>query len=167
MAILKAVSVKIDADTVALLTFMYHTETKTGPDNIEKTDRSKSQYRYEGRIAKIADLEAEMAKMKAAPTDPWKWPGLDAWRCSYDSDATNARGAKWIASKLKKAVDWPTGKKILDGWKASKNDYKDNRKYDQTGYTADGQPFDITLESLIKLGPGKTFSKPLTPKKKA
>ena len=51
MAILKAVSVNLDPDTVMVLTLMYHTELQSGPTAIVNAkgktsiDRSKSQYR--------------------------------------------------------------------------------------------------------------------------
>ena len=162
MAILKAVSIKIDADTIAILSFMYHTETDplTG-----KTNRAKSQYRYEGRIVKIADLQKEIEDMKAKPTDAWKWPTLEDWRCSYDCEATNARGAKWLESRIKKALDWPTAEKVLGGWKPAKNDIKESRKYDITDYVSDGNtPMSITLDALVTLGAGHTFNKVLKAK---
>ena len=170
MAILKATSVKLDNDTLMILSFMYHTEATAGENGRMKTDRSKSQYRYEGRIVKIADLQNEITEMEAKPTEAWKWPNLIDWRCSYDEDATNARGAKWLKARIKKAVDWPTGEKILNGWKASKNDYSDSRKYDLAEYVSDVNPnekFNITLESMQALGAGHTFGKILTPKRAA
>ena len=172
MAILKAISAKLDSDTVMLLTFMYHTERQSGSNAIVNAngkspiDRAKSQYRYEGRIAKIKDIEAEIAAAKADPTSPWLWPNLADWHISGKPASNRKDEANWLALKLKKAVDWPTAEKILNGWKKTTNDFKDSRKYDTTGYTADnGQNLDITLEALAALGPGHTFTKILTPKK--
>lgn len=163
MAILKAVSVKLDADTIAILSFMYHTELDPSDPAGKKKDRSKSQYRYEGRVVKIADLQNEISKMKAEPDAPWRWPTLETWRASYDNEATNKRGAKWLESRIKKALDPDIAFKVLNGWKPSKNDYKDNRKYDLLGYqTPDGNTIDITPETLPTL---TTFSKILTPKR--
>lgn len=166
MAILKAVSIKVDTDKLFILSFMYHTETIAGPDGKEKTDRSKSQYRYEGRLVTIADLQNEITNMKANPDGAWRWPTLDTWRCSYDCEATNKRGAKWLEARIKKAVDWPVGEKLLNGWKPAKDDYKDARKYDIVGYTAsNGNKIDINLDTVKALQPGDTVSKILTPKR--
>lgn len=163
MAILKAVSVKIDPDTIAILSFMYHTELDPSDPAGKKKDRSKSQYRYEGRVVKIADLQDEITKMKMEPDAPWRWPTLETWRASYDNEATNKRGAKWLESRIKKALDPDVAFKVLNGWKPSKDDYKDNRKYDLLGYqTPDGKTVDITPETLPTL---TTFSKILTPKR--
>lgn len=164
MAVLKGVSAKISPDETMVLSFMYHTELDPSDPEGKKKNRAKSQYRYEGRVVKNADLQKEIDAMRADPTAPWRWPGLDGWRISYDCEATNKRGAKWLADRLKKALDWETAKKVLDGWKRSSNDFKEGRKYDQTGYVADGKPFDITLDGLKLLGPGKTFTKVLQPK---
>ena len=172
MAILKAVSVNLDPDTVMVLTLMYHTELQSGPTAIVNSkgktpiDRSKSQYRYEGFIAKKADLEAKIADAKANPQDPWLWPNLKDFCIMGTPVSSRKDEAHWLNLKLKKAVDWPTAQKILDGWKKSTNDFKDSRKYDKTGYTTDtNQALDITLEALTALGPGHTFTKVLTPKK--
>lgn len=171
MAILKAVSVKLDPDTVLLLTFMYHTERQTGSSVILNAngkapiDRTKSQYRYEGRIAKIKDIEAEIADAKAHPTDPWLWPGLNGWQISGTPASNRKDEARWLALKLKKAVDWSTAQKIFAGWKKSSNDYKDSRKYDLVGYTLpDGKAFELTPEA-IKVAGCTTFSKICTSKK--
>lgn len=166
MAILKGISTKIDDETLMILTFMYHTEIDLTDPAQKRVNRSKSQYRYEGRIVKIAALEKEIADLQTKPTDSWKWPSLDNWRISYDNEPTCARAAKWYKSRINKATNWETCEKILNGWKASTNNYKDTRKYDISGYTTStGQTIDINLETLKTLAPGTTFSKILTPKK--
>lgn len=165
MAILKAVSMKVDPDTIAIVSFMYHTEVDPLDPVGKRKDRSKSQYRFEGRKVKIADLQAEITQMKAAPDAPWAWPNLTGWTAAYDSEAKNSRGAKWLADRIKKAKDLDTGFKILNGWKASSNDYKNSRKYELQGYKLpDGTSFDLTPEALEAL-PCTTFSKVCTPKK--
>ena len=164
MAVLKGMSAKITPDETMVLCLMYHVELDPSDPEGKRKNHAKSQYRYEGRIVKNADLLKEIEAMKASPTAPWLWPGIPDWKISYDSEATSKRGAKWLSDRLKKALDWDTAKKVLDGWKRSSNDFKDARKYDQTGYTADGKPFDITLENLKALGSGKTFTKILQPK---
>ena len=165
MAILKAVSIKVDPDTIAILSFMYHTEVDPLDPAGKRKDRSKSQYRFEGRKVKVSDLQAEIAKMKADPDAPWAWPNLPDWTASYDGEAKNSRGAKWLADRIKKAKDLDTGFKILNGWKASSNDYKNSRKYELTGYTLpDGKTLDLTPETLKALD-CTTFSKIYTSKK--
>lgn len=166
MAILKAVSCKLSNGSVMILSFMYHTELDPSDPAGKKKDRSKSQYRYEGILLTEADLQAKIAEMKADPDAPWRWPSLETWRASYDNEPTNKRGAKWLEARLKKAVNWETCEKLLNGWKPSKDDYKDNRKYDTTGYMAsNGVQIDLKEETLTALLPGTTFSKILTPKR--
>lgn len=166
MAILKGVSAKLDNGNIMVLAFMDHIELDPTDPAGKKKDRTKSQYRYEGRIVKEADLKAEVASMAAAPTEAWRWPNLENWRIGYDNEYTNGRGSRWLSSRIKKAVDWATCEKILNGWKFSSNDFKDSRKYETTGYTAsDGTAFDISATSINALPAGATFSKVLTPKK--
>lgn len=170
MAILKAVSCKLSNGNVMVLSFMYHTELDPADPAGKKKDRSKSQYRYEGIIFTEADLQAKIAQMKADPDAPWRWPSLETWRTSYDNEPTSKRGAKWLEARLKKAVDWKTCEKLMAGWKPSKNDFKDSRKYDTTGYMvangpSTGQLVDLKEDVLIALDPGTTFSKILTPKR--
>lgn len=166
MAILKGVIAKISPDESMVLCLMHHTELDPSDPEGKKKNHAKSQYRFEGRVVKNTDFQKEIDAMRADPTAPWRWPGLDGWRISYDCEATNKRGAKWFTDRMKKKSysDWEMTKKILDGWKNSSNDFKESRKYDQTGYVADGKPFDITLDNLKLLGPGKTFTKVLQPK---
>ena len=166
MAILKAVSCKLSNGNIVVLSFMYHTELDPSDPAGKKKDRSKSQYRYEGFLTTEADLQAKIAKMKADPDAPWRWPSLETWRASYDNEPNNKRGAKWLEARLKKAVDWETFEKLLNGWKPAKNDYKDNRKYDTTGYTsATGSTIDLTKDIFETMAPNTTFSKVLTSKR--
>lgn len=166
MAILKGISAKLGNGNIMILAFMDHVELDPADPAGKKKDRSKSQYRYEGRIIAEADLQNEIASMKNDPAQPWRWPSLDTWRIGYDNEYTNARGSKWLASRAKKAVEWPTAEKILNGWKASTNDFKDSRKYETTGYTdPSGATLDITLEAMKSLPSGATFSKVLRPKR--
>ena len=166
MAILKAVSCKLSNGNIMVLSFMYHTELDPNDPAGKKKDRSKSQYRYEGIVLTEADLQAKTTAMKADPDSPWRWPSLETWRASYDNEPTNKRGAKWLEARLKKAVDWKTCEKLLNGWKPAKDDYKDNRKYDIAGYTAsDGSQIDLKEDVLLALKPGTTFSKVLAPKR--
>ena len=72
VTILKAQSVKLDNDTVLVLTYMYHTADKEA----RKAGTDKSFYRYEGRIAKIADLKSEIHDLMqdAVALKPYVWP---------------------------------------------------------------------------------------------
>lgn len=165
MAILKGLSIKLDDENIVILTFMYHTEFD---QTMQKKDRSKSQYRFEGRKLKIADLQTEINKMTENPTEYWRWPTLDQYKINYAGEITNRRGARWLTARLAKAVDWQTAEMLLNGYKISSKDYKDSRKYEITGYTdSNGNQFDITLDALVALEPGTTFSKILTPKRAA
>ena len=165
MSILKGVSAKVNDDTLMILAFMYHVELDPSDPEGKRKNRSKSQYRYEGRIVKVDTLKEEIQAMKANPDAPWRWPSLPDWRTSYDNEPNNKRGAKWLEARIKKAVDWPTFEKLLNGWKPSSNDYKDSRKYEVQGYTCNNSPLDITLDSIKALAPNTTFTKVLTPKR--
>lgn len=118
---------------------------------------------------KEADLKAEIEEMRKDVNmlEDWKWPSksMNEWVVSY-FDMTNSRGAKWLSDRIKKAKSFEDGMKVLDGWKPSKNDYKDSRKYHRTGYVLDdGTPVDLT-EDFFKTAGTCTFSKVLLPKRK-
>lgn len=157
MAILKGTSVKLDDDNILILAFMYHTE---------KGDRSKSEYRYEGRIMKIADLKAEIAAYEADPTASWKWPNLDQWDIAYDRKSNNERAAKWFKARLSKALpDWDTFIRLCrDGIKVRQDGSEkssENAKYDLVEYVMDNERFDITTLEDALTRVGKNFSKKL------
>lgn len=160
MALIKACSIKTAPDTVVIIAEMYHTEKNP---TTNKVDRSKSEYRYEGRAVSVADLQTEIKDMEAKPTDFWKWPNLPDWKMLYCKSDLNSRGAKWLDDKLKKAVSLENGLKILDGAKRNihtgEYDPKPSCKYDLTGYTMNGQSFSLTADALKALKPGDTFSK--------
>lgn len=171
MAILKALSAYIDNDNIMLLTLMYHTEPHSGPDTIlapngkAPVNHTKSWYKYYGRIIKKADLDNMIADAKAHSTDEWFWPNEPDFAIAGHTKSSRADEANWLRLKAKKAVDWPTAEKILNGWKRASNDFKDSRKYPTTGYTTDtGKTLDLTLENLKALGPNHTFTKALTKK---
>lgn len=169
MAIIKACSFKLDADTTAIVAEMYHTEKDPATN---KVNRKKSEYWYCGRILKNTDLQAEIAAMNANPTANWKWPNLDQkWNILYCWEDINERGAKWLKDKMSKAVDIELGMKLLAGAKKNRigeYEIKDSAKYETLGYTADdGSTIDLTAESIKKLGAGHWFMKKVEPKRKA
>ena len=133
ISLFKGVATMLDPDTIFTLAYFVHTEAKM---------RDKSEYIYVGRIDKVNDLKAEIADMAtdAKKLDYWKWKALSNYEfVSYDGNETNARGAKWLSMRIKKAVDWDTFCKILDGWKETKQAYSDNAKYASVDYvTEDG-----------------------------
>ena len=131
ITLMKGVSAKLDADTIFTLGYFVHTEPKA---------RDKSEYVYVGRIDKVADLEAEIAEMNKDENKlaKWTWKGLPNYQSIvYDVSDTNARGAKWLKTRMNKAVDWETFCKIVDGWKANKNEYSPNAKYVSENYMSD------------------------------
>lgn len=126
----KGISTKLDDDTVFILAYLVHTEEK---------NRGKSEYIYAGRIEKIDTIKAEIDDMKsdAKCVDKWTWKNLPKYTSvSYTAD-TNKCGAKWLNSRLRKAVDWDTFCKLLDGWKETKKAFNDNAKYVSVDYVAD------------------------------
>ena len=158
LAVLKGTSVMLDPDTIMILAFMYHTE---------KGDRSKSEYRYEGRILKLADLKAEITKMENDASSMWKWPNLDEWNLAYDGQMNAGRGAKWLNCRISKAYkNWDDFMKLVrDGIKPT-GKQTNSAKYDLDGYTIDGLQFSITTAEDALKYVGKSFTKPLTPKAK-
>lgn len=156
MAVLKGTSVMLDADTILLLAFMYHTE---------KGDRSKSEYRYEGRIMRLSDLQNEIKQMEDHASEMWKWPGLQDWNLAYDGQMCAGRGAKWLNCRISKAYkNWDDFMKLIrDGIKPT-GKQTNSAKYDLDGYTLDGNPFTITTaEDALKFV-GKNFTKNLSAK---
>lgn len=159
LAILKATSFKITDDKLAIIAVLYHTEKDP---TTNKCDRSKTVWRTEGRVIDISALKAEIDTLKANPTGTWKWPNVSGWNIIYCDDGTNAKAAKWLASKLAKAVNLETGIKILNGGRKNKSgeyDIDPKCKYELEGYTCNGQTFSPTAEALVALPSGSTFSK--------
>lgn len=140
ISLMKGVSVKLDQDTVFTLGYFVHTEEHA---------RDKSEYVYVGRVDKAKDLEAEIQDLliDANRVQKWTWKGLPKYKSVvYDVDDTNARGARWLKMRLKKAVDWDMFCKVLDGWKESKKAFNDNAKYASSSYqTLDGA---VKIENL-------------------
>lgn len=147
MYILKAVSIKLADGVVFINTLQYHTE---------KGDRSKSRYRWLGRICRVDDVNAKIAELRtdAYRLGPWKWPNDPSWDGKiYYTDSDNLHQANWLRLKLMKTVDWETGVKILNGWDKKSGEYNLNKKYDTESYTTEaGELVDITdRDALVKL----------------
>ena len=147
MYILKAVSIKLADGIVFINTLQYHTE---------KGDRSKSRYRWLGRICRVDDVNAKIAELRtdAQRLEPWKWPNDPSWDGKiYYTDSDNLHQANWLRLKLMKTVDWETGVKILNGWDKKSGDYNLNKKYDTESYATEaGELVDITdKDALVKL----------------
>lgn len=153
MQILKCVSMKLDDDTVAIVTYQYHTEKnpETG-----KNDRSKSRYRWLTRVCKIADAKAAIQHMLQDDVrlTPWKWPDDPSWDGKiFTDDSTMKRGADWLAMKLKKMLPFDDAQKQLNGWQKNKNDYNKGAAYVLDGYTATNGDTGISLkdkDTLLK-----------------
>lgn len=155
ISLMKGLSVKLDNDMLFTLAYLVHTE---------KGARDKSEYLFLGRVDKTADLQAEADEMLKPENklNQWTWKGLPKYDAVvYDKDSTNARGGRWILSKIRKAVEWDEFLKIVDGWNEKKQAYNDNAKYAVENYvTEDGlQIADIrkAKDELVKLA-GKTIS---------
>lgn len=131
ISLMKGVMTKLNDDIVFTLGYFVHTEPHA---------RDKSVYLYLGRIDKLDDIKAEAAEMLKDEhrLENWTWPGLQNFNAVvYDNKITKARGAAWIQTKIKKAVDFDEFVKILDGWKETKKEYNANAKYASEDYVAD------------------------------
>lgn len=171
IAILKAASVKLDDETMMLLTYMYHT-----PEKEARKSGEKSFYRYEGRVMKIADFKAEIAELKSdeRSLQPWVWPTKSEWWkpeyfLGYDAENNNAKAAKWYQLRINKMVDWPTFLKMAkEGIKMTAKGPKTypSARYDLDSYvTEDGESLNIdSPETMLKLV-GKTFGKAMVLKR--
>ena len=169
MAILKAVSIKLDDETVFINTLQYHTE-KGDRDGQLRCDRSKSRYRWLGRVCKIADVRAKIAEFKqdANKLLPWMWPNDPSWNGKIlytDSDQTHA--GSWLRSKLNKMVDWDLGVKLLDGYDKKHDEYSVAKKYDTENYmTEDGTPISIKDKTALLARVGQNVWKEMVKKAK-
>lgn len=155
ISVMKGMTCKLTDDIVFTLAYLVHTEEK---------NRAASEYYYLGRIDKVSDLmaEAEDIGSDAKKLQKWQWKNLPKYTSTvYDCDDTNARGSRWLKTKIKKAVDWDTFCKLLDGWKEVKKAYNDNAKYPIDDYeVSDGTKIANLKEAkdvLIGLV-GKTIS---------
>lgn len=117
IAISKAVSVKLNDQTIAIIAHVYHTaDRKANPDD-------KSWYKYVGRVVDITDLKAEIEDKRsdANRLKNWEWK-CPAWPddmyFGYDRSNANSKGARWLEMRLKKALEWDDYVKVVrDGIK--------------------------------------------------
>lgn len=166
VAILKASAVRLDKDTMMLLTYMYHTAEKEARRNGE----DKSFYRYEGRVVKIEDFKKEIEDLESDTNamGTWTWPTKISdwnkdWYLAYYGDKTNKMAAKWYKLKLSKMILWD------DFINLAKNGVKNTAKgvktypsarYDLDEYeTEDGVKFNIDSPATMIGLVGKFFSK--------
>lgn len=174
VGILKAQAVKLDDDTMMLLTYMYHIAEKEARHN--GTD--KSFYRYEGRVVKIEDFKKEIAHLKQDDNcmNTWIWPTPAQdwnkdWFLGYYFDNTNKMAAKWYQLRLNKMINWETFIKLAkDGVKMTAKGPKSypTAHYDLDGYVADdGTQFNIdSVQTMLNLV-GKFFTKKIALKREA
>lgn len=156
VAISKCVSVELDKETVAIIGLMYHTANrKENPDD-------KSWYRYEGRIAKIADIRAEIEEMRKPENrmKDWKWPNREwptEWFMGYDKSNDNMKGSKFLAMKLKKMLDWETYvRQVRDGVRVLANGCE--KAYTGAKYETDDFVSDSGLSGINILDKGQLLS---------
>jgi hypothetical protein len=175
-------SAYLDKDTIFVLTYQYHTEKDQTEPSGQKNDRSKSRYRMLGRIMKKADMEEAVYRMHSDENalKPWIWPDDPSWngRILYMYDSNQKAFSNWLRLKIKKAVDWDSALKILQGYKKDSRArfakstpesekyvrLNPNSAYIVKGYTcSDGDVIDITdRETLLKkVGQNVWFEIPL------
>lgn len=154
--ILKAVTTYLTPDTLLLATYMYHSNPE---------DRKSSQYRYEVRIAKKSELEAEIADLDsdAKKLTPFCWPTVPDKIVLIDNSTNCAKASSWLRIRVKKAVPWEKYLKILDGWKYRAGKIVEqnlNARWHTTEFTAQGDPtlYDITDKDKMLSLVGKHLS---------
>lgn len=137
MQILKAVGIKLSDDAILIATAQYHTEKN--PDT-GKNDRTKSRYRWLARVCDVHKLHATVQEMlsDAHRLEEWKWPSDPSWPGKiYTRDSTKYYGGKWLAVRLKKAVEWEDGMRVFDGDRYLTGDINRGATYETEGYKAD------------------------------
>lgn len=121
MEILRAVSAKLDPETLFVVTYQYHTEKDPSDPEGKRTCKEKSRYRMLGRIEKIKDLEAKMIELGRDENrlKPWKWPDDPSWdgKILYAKDASAAGRSNWIRLKIRKAISWENLLLSMQGYK--------------------------------------------------
>lgn len=160
MVILKAVSFKLDDETMCIATYQYHVEHDEATG---KVMRAKSRYRWLARVMKIADVREQVAwhHDDCRRLEKWKWPDDPSWDgCIALNDSSNEKASAWLACRLKKLVDWEQGQKLLRGWKAREQEYSRSSAYELDDYqTEDGEMISLTDREALKKQVGKNLWK--------
>ena len=164
IAISKAVSVRLDDQTIAIIAHVYHTADKAAhPDD-------RSWYKYVGRVVRVDELEAEIATKSsdAERLKTWKW-ACPAWPddmfVGYDNSNQQSKEARWLQMRLKKALDWDSYVKLVrDGIRriAKSNAEKQfpSAAYETEAYQdSEGNSFSILDLNALTSHLGKVFWK--------
>ena len=184
MEIVRAVSVKLDEDTVLVLSYQYHTEKD--PDALphpitgkQPNNRAKSRYRMIGFVAGVKEIKSQVETLRtdAYRTKEWKWPADPNWSGSilYMKDSTNYAFANWLRLKLRKAVSWEDGQRLMRGYKKQTDKgsqdfgkyvvFTPNAVYDMKGYSCqDGSTVDLTDREALLAKKGQTLWKEIQTK---
>lgn len=160
MAILKAVTIKLDDNTRLIATLQYHTER----DDAGKIIHAKSRYRWLARVDTVENINKCIAEYKLDENKlkPWRWPNDPSWdgEILYDKSTTLGSAAKWLRLRLKKEVDYDFGIKCLDGWQKTKNAYNVTAAYDTEDYIAtDGSTVSLKDKAALLSRVGQNFVK--------
>ena len=155
LVMLKATSLKVDADHTAVVTYQYHSEkTDDGKQN-----RPKSFYRWFAKVLPNSEWKAKIDYMfdDEHRLEKFKIPNDSSglYLCMGKS-STHYDVATWLDRKIRKAMTWEDGLKQLNGFKTKTPNRAEgvnaNAAYDLVGYTAEnGDVVDITnKEDLLK-----------------
>jgi hypothetical protein len=121
MEILRAISAKLDDDTIFIMTYQYHAEKDPSDPEGKRTLKSASRYRMIGRVEKIKDLEERMINLRSMENrlNPWMWPDDPTWdkNILYSKDASNMGRSNWIRLKINKAISWDNALNLMKGFK--------------------------------------------------
>ena len=166
MEIMRAACLELDPETVFVVTYQYHTEKDPDDPEGKRNLRAASRYRTLGMIARKTDLEALAldANRMENRLRPWKWPNDPSWAgcVLYMKDSSMAGFANWLRLKLKKAIPWEDGIRLLAGYKKDTRKgsptfgkyciFNANAVYDLKGYeTASGEKIDLDdREALLR-----------------
>lgn len=154
ITVLKAVSTRLDSDTLLIMAYMYHSDP---------SDRRASQYRTEARIVKESTLRDEIARLEsdAKRTIPYRWPTIEKFDLLMDDSTTGAKAAAWHKMRIKKALEWPKFLKVLEGFRITAGKLSktanENAKWDVAEFRkqgdSSGRLFEMTdREGLLALG---------------
>lgn len=160
MALLKATSIKLNNDVVALVTYQYHTEK----NEFGKVDHSKSKYRYMVVIDTIANFKALAQKLTSDEyaLGRFQWPGdFEKWFFYYGHGRAEEVG-NWLSKQIRKANSWDKAQKILEGWTFTASN-KDGKFFPNSKYLTDnyvnslGEAISITNHEEMLKHIGETF----------